>query len=243
VWVDNRPGSPTQGEKYYFVGWFNHWFLQSMPARVRNMGMLWALTGEERYAHKARVLIERFMEVYPDMDADDLTYDGTDWGVYIKMLPTMWEGTAHTNIVDCVEFHPAHARRRFRGRFHQACSIPHLRHTRPSPRPRTGAMSGTPLRALCQSHRRHRYPRLHCVGTPRGGRADLDNQYFRDGFPYEAAFGYGTHYMYDDHKIADVMGANGNGFGIILTCGNLSKVSRNSSYSTNTRTSSAIRGG
>ena len=37
----------------------------------------------------------------------------------------------------------------------------------------------------------------------------LDNQYFRDGFPYEAAFGYGSHYLYDDMHIAAAMKSNG----------------------------------
>lgn len=209
-WVDNRPDSPTNGERYYFVGWFNHWFLQSMHGRVRTMGMLWALTGEERYAHKAQVLIERFMEVYPDMDADDLTYDGTDWGVYIKMLPTMWEGAALTNLVDCVEFILPTLDDDFVGRFHQAVFYPAFEAYKAKPAPSNwGNVWNAPFARFVNLTGDTDILDYMLWEHPVAVVPTLDNQYFRDGFPYEAAFGYGTHYMYDDHKIADVMGANG----------------------------------
>ena len=79
-WLDDRPGSPTEGERYYFTGWFNHWFLFSLGEHIKQLAQLWFLTGEERYFRTARVLLDRFAEVYPDLDGQDLTYDGTDWG-------------------------------------------------------------------------------------------------------------------------------------------------------------------
>jgi len=102
-WLDDRPDSPTKGEKYYFVGWFNHWFLQSLPARIKMLGQLWFLTGDEKYSRTAQVLLRRFMEVYPDIDSNDLTYDGTDRGVYIKTTCTPWEGPALMNLTDGFE--------------------------------------------------------------------------------------------------------------------------------------------
>ena len=77
--------------------------LYSLPTHIKTMGQLWFLTGEDVYAHTARILLERFMEVYPDIDGQDLTYDGTDWGVYVKMTGTYWEGPALRNMVWGIE--------------------------------------------------------------------------------------------------------------------------------------------
>ena len=84
----------------------------SSPCQRRikdDVAQLWLITGDDRYANAATVLLDRFMEEYPAMDGNDLTYDGTDWGVYVKMLPTMWEGTALSNLIDGVEILLAHA--------------------------------------------------------------------------------------------------------------------------------------
>ncbi len=53
----------------------------------QTLGQLWFLTGEDVYAKKAKVLLRRFMEVYPDIDGNDLTYDGTDWESISRCRP------------------------------------------------------------------------------------------------------------------------------------------------------------
>ena len=57
------------GERYWFVGYANHWTLHShvVPAMGR-LATAYLLTSDERYAHKAAVLLDRIAEVYPAMD-------------------------------------------------------------------------------------------------------------------------------------------------------------------------------
>ena len=72
-WLDMRPVSSTKGERYYFAGWFQHWFLHSVGRYLKTMAQLWLVTGEKLYSEKAQVLLERFTEVYPDLSFYDLT--------------------------------------------------------------------------------------------------------------------------------------------------------------------------
>ena len=210
-WIDNRPDSPTKGEKYYFVGWFNHWFLQQVPGHVKRMAQLWFLTGEEVYSQKARVLIKRFMEVYPAMDGHDLTYDGTDWGVYVKMLPTMWEGTALTNMTTAVELLLSELDDDFIRRFHANVFRPAFDAYRKQPAPSNwGNVWNPPFARFADITGEMDYLDYMLNEHPVAAAPTLDNQYFRDGFPYEAAFSYGSHYIYDSRNISDMMGVNGN---------------------------------
>ncbi len=209
-WTDDREDSPTKGEKYYFLGWFNHWFLQSMPARVKTMAQLWIITGDDAYAHTATVLLDRFMEVYPDMDGDDLTYDGTDWGVYVKMLPTMWEGAALSNLVSAVEILLPSLDDAFIERFHANVFRPAFEAYREQPAPSNwGNVWNAPFARFVNKTGDGEILDYMLYEHPVAVLPTLDNQYFRDGFPYEAAFGYGSHYLYDDWHIAEEMGVNG----------------------------------
>src|SRR4051812_23597276 len=63
-WVD-----PKTGERYWFVAHANHWTLHGRLMHVMHcLGRAYLLTGDERYAHKAMVALERFADVYPAMD-------------------------------------------------------------------------------------------------------------------------------------------------------------------------------
>ena len=209
-WVDNRDGSETEGERYYFLGWFNHWFLQSLPGRIKTMAQLWLITGDDRYAHTATVLLDRFMDEYPGMDGDDLTYDGTDWGVYVKMLPTMWEGTALSNLIDCVEILLPTLDDSFIERFHANVFRPAFEAYREKPAPSNwGNVWNAPFARFVNKTGDREILEYMLYEHPVAVLSTLDNQYFRDGFPYEAAFGYGSHYLYDDMHIAAAMKSNG----------------------------------
>ena len=210
-WVDNRPDSPTEGETYYFVGWFQHWFLQSLPGRIKTLAQLWFLTGEERYGRTAHVLIERFMEEYPGMDGNDLTYDGTDWGVYVKMLPTMWEGSALRSMTEGVELLLPILDDDFLERYQKSVFRPAFEAYREKPAPSNwGNVWNAPFAKFVNVTGDMEILDYMLWEHPVAVVPTLDNQYFRDGFPYEAAFSYGSHYIYDDRDIADEMGANGN---------------------------------
>ena len=63
-WTD-----PKTGEKYWFVAFANHWVVHGKLMNVMHaLGRAHLITGDERYAHKALVLLHRFAEVYPEMD-------------------------------------------------------------------------------------------------------------------------------------------------------------------------------
>ncbi len=209
-WVDNRPGSPTEGEKYYFVGWFNHWFLRMTPTWLETMARLEFITGDTKYGDKAVVLLERFMDVYPDIDGKDLTYDGSDWGVYVKMLPTMWEGGALLNLIDAVELLLPRLDDDFLGRFHEAVFRPAYEAYKKQPAPSNwGNGWNAPFARFAKITGEKEYLDYMLYEHPVAVVPTLDNQYFRDGFPYEAGFGYCTHYMYDDQHIAEALGEHG----------------------------------
>lgn len=209
-WLDNREDSETKGERYYFLGWFNHWFLQSLPARIKTMAQLWLITGDDRYANAATVLLDRFMDEYPAMDGNDLTYDGTDWGVYVKMLPTMWEGTALSNLIDGVEILLPTLDDSFIERFHANVFRPAFEAYREKPAPSNwGNVWNAPFARFVNKTGDREILDYMLYEHPVSVLSTLDNQYFRDGFPYEAAFGYGSHYLYDDMHIADAMKSNG----------------------------------
>ncbi len=209
-WLDNRPGSATIGQRFYFVGWFNHWFLRWLPRKIETMARLWFLLDDERYAHTAIVLLERFMEVYPHMDGHDLTYDGTDWGIYVKMLPTMWEGPELMNLVDGVELLLPRLDDDLLQRFHASVFRPAFEAYREQPAPSNwGSVWNAPLARFAMLTGDQEILEYMLHEHPAAVVPTLDNQFFRDGFPYEAAFSYGTQYLYDAEEIAEVLGEHG----------------------------------
>jgi hypothetical protein len=209
-WLDNREGSPTKGEKYYFVGWFNEWFLNSLPGHIKTLGQLWFLTGEEVYARKARVLLERFMEVYPDIDGRDLTYDGTDWGVYIKMTATMWEGGALMNLTRGVELLLPTLSDDFVRNYEAKVMRPAFEAYRAKPAPSNwGSVWNIPFARFADVTGDRAYLDYLLWEHPVAVAPTLDNQFFRDGVPYEAAFSYGSHYLDDARDMARELGPNG----------------------------------
>ncbi len=57
------------GERYWFVGYANHWVWQKYrKAAVKYMAQAYLLTGDAVYAHKAALMLDRIAEVYPAMD-------------------------------------------------------------------------------------------------------------------------------------------------------------------------------
>ena len=209
-WVDLRPGNDTHGQRYYFVGWFNHWFLRWLPDRIETMARLWFILDDERYAHAATVLLERLMEVYPHMSGEDLTYDGSDWGVYVKMLPTMWEGEELVDLVDAVELMLPRLDDDLLERFHASIFRPAFEAYREKPAPSNwGSVWNAAFArfAVITGDREILEFMLH--EHPAAIVPTLDNQFFRDGFPYEAAFSYSAHYLDDARDISDALGKHG----------------------------------
>ena len=209
-WLDNRPGSPTKGEWYYFVGWYNQWFLNSLPQYLKPLSMLWFLTGEEVYRHKATVLLERFMEVYPNIDSHDLTYDGADWGTYVKMTGSFWEGSLLLDIAKSVEILSPGLDADFLQRVEEKIYRPAYAAYRAKPSAsnwgnnwnqalaKFAAVTGDEdmLGFMLNDH-------------PAAEAPVLDNQFFRDGFPFEASLSYASTYHEVAKSIAEAMGSDG----------------------------------
>lgn len=209
-WVDDREGSLTYGELYYFVGWFNHWFLYSLPSYIQTMGQLWFLTGEDVYAHSARVLLERFMEVYPDIDGKDLTYDGTDWGVYVKMTGTFWEGTILRNMVWGIELLLPTFEDEFIEAIHERIYRSAFEAYRAKPASGNwGNMWNSALAKFGTVMGDREMLEYVLYDHPAAQVPTLDNQFMRDGFPYEASLSYASTYHGVARKVADAMGPHG----------------------------------
>ena len=209
-WLDNRAGSPTEGERYYFVGWFNQWFLNQMPAYFKTMAHVWFLTGEQVYRDKACVLLERFMEVYPDIDGKDLTYDGTDWGVYVKMTGTYWEGTRLMYLARGIELFLPTFDDEFIEEINEKIYRPayDAYHAKPASG-NWGNYWNTALTKIGTVTGDREILEFALYDHPAAEVPTLDNQFMRDGFPFEASISYASSYQFVASNVAVAMGDNG----------------------------------
>ena len=209
-WLDTRAGSSTYGQRFYFRGWFQQWFLNSIGWRLKALSQLWFITGEDKYLHTAEVLLERFAEVYPDLDPNDLTYSGYDWGVYIKMTGSFWEGSVLLDIARSVEILHTALPESLLTMIHKNVYLAayDAYRSRPAsanwgnnwnpPLAKFGAVlgDGDMIRYMMNDH-------------PAAEAPVLDNQFFLDGFPYEASLSYASTYLNVSTGIADALGENG----------------------------------
>ncbi len=209
-WLDNRPNSPTKGDRYYFVGWYNQWFLNSISGYLKPLAQLWFLTGDDVCRHKAMVLLDRFMEVYPDIDSKDLTYDGTDWGVYVKMTGSFWEGAVLLEMANAVEILAPSLDRAYLDRVEARVYRPAFDAYSHKP---AGSNWGNnwnmALAKFAAVTGDRTYLDFMLERHPAAEAPVLDNQFFRDGFPYEASLHYAEIYLDVADRIAEVMGSDG----------------------------------
>jgi hypothetical protein len=102
---DGRGWVAPDGQRYWFVAHWNHWVWtqhESSPhlnimGGLAALGRAYLLTGENRYAHKAAVLLHRTAEVYPNMDHESQSrygqlMAGSDGSRYTgKIINAIWE--------------------------------------------------------------------------------------------------------------------------------------------------------
>ncbi|MHB9031103.1 MAG: heparinase II/III domain-containing protein, partial [Candidatus Latescibacterota bacterium] len=209
-WLDNRPNSPTKGERYYFVGWYGHWFLYSVANYLKPLATVWFLTGEEVYRQKALVLLERFMEVYPDLDGNDLTYDGTDWGNYVKMTGSFWEGSVLLGIAKSVELLSPSLDAELLRRVEKSIYRPAYEAYRARPASGNwGNVWDPPLAKFAAVLGDSEMLDFMLYNHPAAEAPVLDNQFFRDGMPFEASLSYASMYHGVATNIAEAMGPDG----------------------------------
>lgn len=209
-WIDERPGSPTYGQRFYFTGWFQHWFLKSIGDYLLTMARLWLITGEDVYRTKAMVLLERFAEVYPDIDSNDLTYSGTDWGVYVKMTGSYWEGSTLLNTAKAVEIlYPALPPALIRT-VHENIYRAAFDAYRAKPAAGNWGNNWNPALAKFSAVTGDREMIEYMMyDHPAAQMPVLDNQFFRDGFPYEASLSYASTYHNVASNVAEALGEGG----------------------------------
>jgi hypothetical protein len=64
-WIDG------EGNRWWFVAYYNHWCTWTeIPVAAYALGLAYLYTGEQAYAHKGAVLLDRIADVYPLMDLD-----------------------------------------------------------------------------------------------------------------------------------------------------------------------------
>jgi oligo-alginate lyase len=62
-WVD------PDGNRWWFAAYYNHWCIwRDIPWAAHALGLAYVYTGEQVYAHKGAVLLDRIADVYPEMD-------------------------------------------------------------------------------------------------------------------------------------------------------------------------------
>ncbi len=209
-WLDTRPESPTKGQRFYFKGWFQHWFLRYIGILLKTMAQLWLISGDDSYRVQALTLLERFAEVYPDLDAKDLTYSGDDWDVYVKMTGSYWEGSVLYDIASAVEILHNNIPAPLLETIHENVYRAAFEAYRAKPAASNwGNNWNPPLAKFATVLGDKEMLDFMLNGHPAAQAPVLDNQFFRDGFPYEASLSYASTYHGVAIGVADAMNEHG----------------------------------
>lgn len=68
----------ADGRIHYFVGSYNAWVVETLQFKaLANLALAYTLTGEERYAQKAAVILDALADIYPSCDAGSWDYPST----------------------------------------------------------------------------------------------------------------------------------------------------------------------
>ena len=107
-WVNEK------GEHYWFVAHYIFWqrWRRDILDAIASLGYAYELTGDAKYAHKAGVMLGRFVEVYPKMDYAKQAYHNGKWpaGIDGRILDYIWEngtinhlGEAYDRVYDALD--------------------------------------------------------------------------------------------------------------------------------------------
>jgi hypothetical protein len=104
-YVDDGWGwtNPKTGEKFWFVAYYNHWMWHKyLVPGLRALSEAYLLSGDQKYARKAAVMLERIAEVYPGMDiATQSRYGQMTHGEYQgKVVNHIWETGLTQSLAD-----------------------------------------------------------------------------------------------------------------------------------------------
>lgn len=103
-WGWRKPG---EEKKYWFVAYYCHWhWMRHIIPAVHNLARAYLLTGDQRYAHKALVMLCRIADYYPDMDHNKQSRYATEFSPSYtgKIVNAIWETGVATNLAEAVDF-------------------------------------------------------------------------------------------------------------------------------------------
>ncbi len=103
-WGWKKPG---EEKKYWFVAYYCHWhWMRHIIPAVHNLARAYLLTGDQRYAHKALVMLCRIADYYPDMDHNKQSRYATEFvpSYTGKIVNAIWETGVATNLAEAVDF-------------------------------------------------------------------------------------------------------------------------------------------
>jgi dienelactone hydrolase len=100
--VDNGFGYvAANGRAYKYIGYYSWKYWEYIMGGLRSLADAFLFTGDQRYSHKAAILLDRIADVYPDMDwkpyADRGWYHSDGGSKLGKIEGSIWEtGVAQT---------------------------------------------------------------------------------------------------------------------------------------------------
>ncbi len=101
--VDDGYGwTDKDGKKYQFVAYYSHWMQMSTPrSMLDQLSLAYVYTGDQKYAHKALVLLDRLADLYVDYK------DGYASGGYGarggKITDYVWECSVVRSLAICID--------------------------------------------------------------------------------------------------------------------------------------------
>ncbi|MBD3293488.1 MAG: hypothetical protein GF393_11230, partial [Armatimonadia bacterium] len=67
-WVDDGYGLESEGETLTIIAHYTYYLWREARQAAEDLARAWALTGDPIYAHKCAIMLDRFADVYPNMD-------------------------------------------------------------------------------------------------------------------------------------------------------------------------------
>ncbi|MFW6438112.1 MAG: heparinase II/III domain-containing protein, partial [Armatimonadota bacterium] len=99
-WVDDGYGLESEGETLTIIAHYTYWLWRECTDAASKLSHAYNLTGDPIYAHKAGVLLDRFADLYPNIDYNGFVA-ANGWGISDggsnqgMILGRIWEtGTA-----------------------------------------------------------------------------------------------------------------------------------------------------
>ena len=109
AWVDDGTGVRINGHNWFFTAGYSFRLWRKMLDVTEDMAILYTLTNDAAYAHKAGVLLDRMADLYPEMDYEpffimgmEASTGGSGWGRVQGMIWECWTAQKLSKAYDYV---------------------------------------------------------------------------------------------------------------------------------------------